>query len=133
MNEEGDLEEALAEVVRLHPERDLTDEDAPVASAERPPYCSHRQGAILNREAHKVLCKECGRELDAFAQLEKIAGEWERYATFRKEAKRRADEAHARLTELLRLETNARARLKRIDPDAEKAAPQRPWGNGSIW
>jgi hypothetical protein len=129
---EDEMRDTLADVVRLYPERDLTDDDAPVATKPREPgYCRHARIA-LDRELHRVICRDCDREVDPFKYLQTLASEWERYATHRKEAKRRADEAHERLQELLRLEQNARARLKRLDPEAEKKAPQRPWGAGSV-
>ncbi len=118
VSDESQMNVDLAEVVRLHPERDLTDEEALLTSEPRPPFCSHHR-------------RGCGRELDPFKVLVAFAGDWQQHATFRKEQQRRAKAAHERLTELLRLETNARARLKRIDPQAEKQAPQRPWGEGS--
>lgn len=129
--DDAEMQEALAEVVRLHPERDLGDEDAPVATQPREGgYCRHAR-VTLNSELHRVTCRDCEREVDAFAYLQRLASDWERYATHRKEAQRRATEAHERLKELLRLEQNARARLKRLDPEAEAKAPQRPWGHGS--
>lgn len=132
-DEEMQRDEAtLAEVVRLHPDRDLTDEDAPVASAPRAPgYCSHKHIA-LDEELHRVICRDCDREVDPFKYLMRLARDWEGYARFRKEAIRRAHEARERLEEILRLERNARARLKRIDPDAAKSAPKVPWGQNEV-
>lgn len=124
-------EEALADVVRLHPERDLGDEDAPVRTKPRESgHCPHRR-VSLDHELHRVICRDCDKEVDPFKYLQRLAHDWERYAMHRKEAKRRADAAHERLVELLRLESNARARLKRIDPEAARTAPRRPWGHGS--
>jgi hypothetical protein len=131
MSDETEHDAVLADVVRLHPERDLTDEDAPVTTRPRDPgYCPHRRIA-LDHELHRVVCRDCDKEVDPFKYLARLASDWERYATHRKEAKRRADEAHERLVELLRLEDNARARLSRLDPVAAKKALRRPWGHGS--
>lgn len=134
MSDEREMErdeERLAEVVAIHPDRDLEDEDAPLDTKPRGPACLHRR-IRLDTEAHRAYCRECDREIDPFAFLKGLAGDWERYMRFRKEAERRARAAEARLQELLRLERNARARLKKIDPDAERTSPQRPWGEGTF-
>lgn len=130
MSDDREMEKGLAAVVRLHPEHDIEEDDAPLALAEREPWCAHRRTVIL-KELHRIDCKDCGREVDPFQVLASLAAVWERYINHRNECKRRADRAHDRLKELLRLEQNARARLKRIDPAAEKSAPKRPWGEGS--
>jgi hypothetical protein len=132
VSDQEDVEQDLAPVVRLHPERDLTDDEALVRRAERPPFCAHRRGFTLHEESHTVTCRECERAIDPFEALLWVSREWERHVTFRKEAERRAREAGNRLKELLRLETNARSRLKRLDPAAAKKAPERPWGEGRV-
>jgi hypothetical protein len=134
VSDERDMEkdeERLAEVVSIHPDRDLEDEDAPVDTKPRGGACLHRL-IRLDVEAHRVYCRECDREVDPFAFLKGLAADWERYARHRKESKRRAEAAHERLREILRLEQNARARLRRLDPAEEKKAPPRPWGEGTI-
>lgn len=117
-----------ADVVPIHPGRDLVDEDAPVSADPQGRWCLHRR-VSLDTVAHKVVCKECDREVDAFEVLRKLANDWQRYATHRKEAERRANAAQARLDETLRLERNARARVGRLDPEVK--LPERPWGDAS--
>lgn len=123
-----DLNDRLASVVPIHPDRDLGDDDAPVQAADQSP-CAHRK-VKLDQDAHRVICRECDQEVDPFAFLLRLASDWERYARHRREAERRANAAHARLDEILRLERNARSRLKRIDPDARP--PAVPWGHRSV-
>ena len=117
-----------AEVVPLYRDRDLEDDDAPLRLGEKRP-CLHRK-TRLDRDAHRLYCHECDAEVDPFAFLVRLAGEWGRWVTHRKEAERRAKAAHERLEETLRLERNARARLKKLDPTV--TPPERPWGEGSF-
>lgn len=126
-----DLASELAEIIRLHPDRDLEDDDAPIARVPSAGHCLHRR-VNLDTTAHRVLCRDCDREVDPFAVLVRLTGDWEHFARFRKESQRKAEEAHTRLKELIRLESNARARLRRIDPKAEKTV-DRPWGAGSVF
>lgn len=122
-------DDGAAEVVWLHPGRDLGDEEAPVSTAPKEGGCLHRN-VKLDRDAHRVFCRACDAEVDPFAVLLRLASDWERYAAHRKEARRRAVAASERLTEILRLERNARARLGRLDPDVEP--PPVPWGERSV-
>lgn len=116
----------VATIVRLHPERDLTAEDAPVTRvATTGRYCPHLH-VRLDTTAHKVYCNGCDLEVDPFAFLLKLAGDWQRWSVYQKECQRRGKEARERLDEVLRLERNARARLKRVDPKAKQ--PEVPWG-----
>lgn len=124
--DEEEFERGLRELLQPVPG---TDEDAPVASEKRKSYCPHRR-VVLNQEAHRVICRDCRREVDAFAYLVRLANEWERWAAHRREAEKRARAAGARLAEILRMERNARARLRRIDPDARP--PKKPWGEGEL-
>lgn len=114
-----------AEVVRLHPERDIEDEDALVRRDAKLSSCFHRT-ARIDVPSRRAYCRQCDVELDAFGVLERIAGEIESYISQRKEFKRRIGEAQARLDETLRLERNARARLKKLDPKGKQ--PEIPWG-----
>lgn len=124
----SEQDDTLAQIVSIHPDRDLQDDEAPIHQSASV-HCLHEQ-VCLDRDAHKVLCRRCDREVDAFAYLNRLAGDWDRYVRHRKEAKRRADEAHNRLLELLRLEKNARTRLKKLDPTAK--VPPKPWGESTI-
>lgn len=89
--------------------------------------CRHMK-VLLSTEARRVFCRDCGHEIDAFGFLSRLCGEWELWVRARDDAEQGAKAAQERLSELLRLERNARGRLKRIDPAAAKDAPQRPWG-----
>lgn len=123
-----DLAGDLADVVRLHPNRNLGDEDAPVRR-DRKTGCLHWKVRI-DQDAHRLYCRSCDVEVDPIQFLAYLASNWDRYAAHRDESKRRADEADVRLAELLRLEHNARARLRKLDPKAKM--PERPWGAGSV-
>lgn len=122
---DDDLRDRLADVVQLFP--DDGDDDAPVTRTEEA-FCAHRLIRI-DKSAHRTFCRECGREVDPFDFLLRLAGEWDRWQRAEKEAKRRAFEAQARLEDVLRLEKNARARVKRLDPKGK--LPPVPWGEGS--
>jgi hypothetical protein len=105
--------EDLADVVRLFPDTDKLAHDAPVSNGERPrPYCRHLR-VELNAEAHRVYCRDCTREVDAYAVLEGLARDWERYASHWKQARAEAKRAAARLEEVKRELRNAKARLRR--------------------
>lgn len=118
------MDETTAEIVALFPDRDLTDDDAPIHRDPKD-HCQHRK-IRLDQDAHKVFCRECDAEVDPFMYLMRFAGDWEFWVRHRKEAERRAREAHTRLEETLRLERNARGRVKRHAPEAK--LPHVPWG-----
>lgn len=120
-------DETLAEIVALHPDRDLTDEDAPLHQEPKGYVCTHKT-IRLDQTAHKAFCRQCDKEVDLFDYVWRLAGNWSVWVRHRKEAKRRAHEAQTRLDETLRLERNARARVKRRDPDVK--LPAIPWGEG---
>lgn len=122
------MTDELAPVVPIHPDRDLVDDDTPV-QADRKSHCVHRK-VRLDQDAHRVFCRECDAEVDPFAFLLRLAGDGDRYTRHRKEAHRRAVAAQTRLEEVLRLERNARSRLKRLDPAVRP--PEVPWGEKSV-
>lgn len=123
-------DEPTGEVVILYPWQDVGDEEAPFRVEHRG-RCQHRL-IRLDRDAHRAFCRDCNLEVDPFAFLLRLCGEWQRWAAFRVEAERRAKAAHARLEETLRLERNARSRVKRLDPTVE--LPSVPWGeNSTSW
>lgn len=110
----SDESDKLADIVPLHPGLDLEDEDRPVASDTVKPgaeWCPHRR-ARLNDENHRVYCRECDRELDAYAVLDRLAREPERWIAARRGAEQRAKFVQRRLEDLLRLERNAKARQR---------------------
>lgn len=119
-------DDSYAEIIRLYPDRDAEDEDAPL-HRDKKESCTHRR-VSLDPDAKRVRCRDCDREVSAFDFLARLAGDWEYWVRHRKEAERRARLASTRLEELLRLENNARARLRRLDPEAK--TPERPWGHG---
>jgi hypothetical protein len=90
------------------------DDAAPVRSLPRPPYCGHRRFE-LDREARRVYCRDCGREVPAFEALELFSHEYDRWAQTRNRAEREARLAEARLEELARRERNAKARVRRAE------------------
>lgn len=122
-------DEPLAEIVPLFPDADLADDDAPLRTVPKEKFCLHRRVA-LDPEAHKITCRDCEREVDPFAYLLDLTRSWENFVRHRKEAQRRAAAAKTRLNEILRLERNARTRLKKLDPTARP--PERPWGDRSL-
>lgn len=111
----------------LHPWRNEADDDAPLHRVHNKP-CLHRR-IRLDKDAHRVYCRECDAEVDPFAFLFWLTGEWERWVSARESAEKRFMAAQARLDETLRLERNARARVKRLDSQAP--LPTVPWGDGS--
>lgn len=124
--------DTLAQVVPIHPDRDLHDEDAPVTSGDRSASiarCRHKH-IRLDEDAHRAYCQGCDVEVDPFAFLLTLAHEWERYSRHRQEAERKATSAHTRLEEIRRLERNARARVKKLDPSI--VLPKKPYESGWI-
>lgn len=101
-----------AEIHVLFKRADEADEDAPIHPQEHRSYCAHRQ-VRLDEDAHRVYCRGCNREVEAYAFLRDLAKKWERYVGARKEAERRAKVAQANLAVLLRDEKNAKARKRR--------------------
>jgi hypothetical protein len=115
-----DEDDQLADVVSIHKDRDLQDDDRPLFSdrarqqqeAERATFCPHRRYE-LDDEKHRVFCRDCKREVDAYAVLHDLARAPERYIGSRREAQRRSKIATGNLEDLLRQERNAKARLRR--------------------
>lgn len=124
-------EEALADIIRLFPEQDEHDAAQPGAKgalgAEQK-HCRHAR-VWVHGVSRKVTCRDCDAEIDAFTIVMRWTQDWDRIVAWRKEADRRATATGNRLSELLRLERNARTRLRRIDPEAEASSTQKPWGS----
>lgn len=99
------------DVVPLFPGIDQEDEDRPLKTGERA-HCSHRR-TKLDREARRVYCRDCGREVDAFEVLVGLARDPERLIGARKAAEMRLRQVKAKLDELLRQERNAKSRKRR--------------------
>lgn len=123
------MDDASAEIVELFPDRDLTDDDAPIRRDPKTSFCRHHK-TRLDRDARRIYCRECDAEVDSFTVIDRLVADSETWIRHRKEAERRARAAQTRLEEILRLERNARSRLKKIDPEAKP--PERPWGEGSM-
>jgi hypothetical protein len=113
-------------LVVLYPEADEHDDETP-ATSDPKEHCLHRR-VRLDTEARRVFCRECEREVDPFTVIHAWAQDWTRIQSWRKEAERRRTRARERLDEILRLERNARARLRKLDPQAKP--PAKPWGEG---
>lgn len=96
----------------------VADEQRPVAKDPREPWCSHKR--VRLSEARRVYCRDCKREVPAFDVLEDLAHDWERYMHTREDAQKRSKTAQANLIELLRLERNAKSRVR----SALKRAPR---------
>jgi hypothetical protein len=108
------------------------DDDSPMRREPRS-GCQHKNVTLVE-DSHKLICRDCDAEVDPFAFLIRLTADWERWVGIRKEAERRARLAVARLEETLRLEQNARARVRRRDPAAK--LPEIPWGQGKgsqVW
>jgi hypothetical protein len=76
-------------------------------------YCLHRP-VIVDERKRCVYCATCKAPLDPFAELLKVANEHERYRNDMQEKKAETKGAQARLDLLNRLETNTRARLRKL-------------------
>ena len=76
-------------------------------------YCSHAS-RIIDPNVRALRCDECGAQLDAFDCLLQIARDADHLAFRKKELKRQIAKLTARVEELKRVESNARARLKRL-------------------
>lgn len=104
-----DNEDAV--VIPLRPGQDATDDDRPLSSAPREPFCAHRRTELRNSE-RRVYCRACGREVPAFDVLSDLCRDWERFIEGRQEAERRRAVALANLEDLLRDERNAKGRIR---------------------
>lgn len=118
----------LPNLVVLYPEPDEHDDATPATKDDPKGYCRHRR-VRLDEEARRIFCRDCDREVDAFSVILSWANDWARITRWRQEAERRRTRAGERLDELLRLERNARVRLRKLDPAAERAVAK-PWGEG---
>lgn len=116
----------MADLHVLYPPPDEHDDDTPATKQEHD-SCLHRK-VRLDTEARRVFCRDCGREVDPFTVIQSWASDWTRITNWRAEAERRRARAADRLTEILRVEKNARARVRKLDPDA--TLPSKPWGEG---
>jgi hypothetical protein len=76
-------------------------------------YCLHRP-VIVDERQRCVYCATCKAPLDPFAELLKVANQHERHLDDMKRKKVETSGALARLDVLKRMESNARARLRKL-------------------
>ncbi len=76
-------------------------------------YCQHRQ-VLIDDNKRTVECGSCGALLDAFKELSNVAHRHERIAQELAAAKRETKALTGRIDLMKRVESNARARLKRF-------------------
>lgn len=114
-------------LVVLYAPVDEHDAEQPASIGEKPEWCDHPRYVLLP-ESRTVECKKCGRQIDPFDVLVRYASDWDRIVRWRREAERRRKLAGERLDEILRLERNARGRVRRHDPKAK--LPSLPYGHG---
>lgn len=112
----------VADVVPLRPE--LEEDDAAVRTRPRPPFCPHKS-TTLDTEARRLYCRSCGREVDPFDFLVKLAHDFERHLEARDAAKRDADRAYRELEEVKRELGNAKARRRRARARTDELAERR--------
>lgn len=149
MSEDGDFteenadelaEELMGSLDGLFETDQIADDARPVARMPRESYCRHRRVRLAG-ESRRVYCRDCEREVPAFDVLDDLAFDWETYMHTREDAQKRAKTATENLTELLRLERNAKGRLKNATKRAPKcscaeeqrekdAARLKSWGYG---
>jgi ferritin-like metal-binding protein YciE len=78
--------------------------------------CSHYgQTRMLDAASRKITCKACNQELDAFECMLEMTKHYDRVTSRLQEIERKTKEAHERLEEVLRVERNARSRVKRLE------------------
>lgn len=82
----------------------------------------HRTGVELRDTQRRAYCKTCGIEVDIFDYLHRLAQDWAWVVQRYRDATNRAKRAEARLEEALRLERNARGRLKRLVEKERRAS-----------
>lgn len=115
-------------LVVLYAPEDEHDAEQPATRDDQPKeYCGHHR-ITLHEEPRTVVCRDCGRTIDPFDVLIRYSSDWDRIVRWRKEAERRRKLAGERLDEILRLERNARGRVRRLDPKAK--LPVLPYGHG---
>ncbi|MET0601830.1 MAG: hypothetical protein ABW167_07560 [Baekduia sp.] len=86
--------------------------DSPVKNLPKPPgFCLHERVA-LDGEKHKVFCRECAEEIDPYAFLSRLAGNWHRYEDAVTHAQREAKVAEEKLAKVKRELINAKSRLR---------------------
>jgi hypothetical protein len=135
---QGDFDGPLPpNVARIHAGRDTKDDQRPLAVKERQTgdtssYCLHRR-TELDTKSQRVYCRDCESEVTAFDTLLRLAREPERWIWHRKDAERRANTAEESLRVLLKIEANAKARvrtaLKKL-PECECPITERRYSPG---
>lgn len=75
--------------------------------------CRHRRKTVLDKEAHRLTCADCGQELDCFDWIYDYSGRWESANSHYRQAVQQWHQAARRVEELLRVEKNAKARARK--------------------
>lgn len=103
------------EVVLFPKIKDGADAITPPAERTKKPYdaCRHRRKVLLDKEAHQLTCADCGQVLDCFDWIYDYVGRWDTENTLYRQAQQQRRDAGERLAELLRLERNAKARVRK--------------------
>lgn len=98
--------------------------DAPVRTRrlEMGSHCLHKS-VELDHDAHRVFCRACKREVDAFDFLAGLAREWERYESWVRSHKRAARHAEDELDNIRRQLRNGKAQLRRLTKRVPPVAP----------
>ena len=107
-------DEQLAEVVRIRPGVDIDDEQRMLRIKPRDfeqRFCQHHRTELV-RETERAYCVDCGQEVPLFKLLQMLAQSVDKWIAYRQEAARRAKVAQANLADLLRRESNAKARVR---------------------
>jgi hypothetical protein len=117
--------------LRLVPGAVAGDARSPIRRAKGsvPRPCGHRHVEVDPRE-RRVLCVDCGVEVDPYVALDMLAQEIERYDWARDSARNEAERARRDLENLRRLERNAKARVRTATRDAPACScdPPARWG-----
>jgi hypothetical protein len=127
MDDPGKQDELLNEVqlyLRRHKHLPIEESDDKKDPYEKLHECKHRQVEV-DKEARKVICKECHKELDPFWYLLLLAREWK---------SRRYDDAQA-IQARIELEQNRlnKGAREKIIVRPETGEPQQIWDDFVKW
>lgn len=120
----------MAEDAPVIPIRGEPAEDAGVRTLPAPPICLH-WGFALNEETRRVTCDRCGREVDAFDALARLAHEIDRYVYRLERLKGDERLAQARVDDLKRQERNVKARVRRLKAGERDVLAERRAARGA--
>lgn len=115
-------DDKLAEIVPLFAEAEEAIDDAPLHTQEAD-RCWHDK-LRLDTDAHRVYCRDCGREVDPFTGLVNFSKNFESYRRSLNELRAEVRRHSNSLEEIKRLERNAKNRLKTA---LRKLPPEPEW------